>query len=191
MSSRPRRLLAPISMTFLLALVAVGVLLVLNRRPDGQAIVLPALPTPSALRVHVTGAVQSPGVYELAAGSIVQDAIEAAGGLAPDAEPGALNLARLVHDGDQVLVPSRTPASTPGTAGAVPATVVAAPNGPLNLNTATAAELETLPGIGPALAQRIVDYRTEHGPFSAIEGLMEVPGIGEGKFEAIKDLVTV
>jgi competence protein ComEA len=164
--------------------------------------VLPEPPTPSPLRVHVTGAVAAPGVYQLPAGSIVQDAITAAGGPLAEADPNALNLARLLRDGDQVLVPLKpqaaapaatlapgaTPAAgTPGTAAAS----VPTPSGPINLNTASAAELEALPGIGPALAQRIVEYRNAHGPFAAIEAIMDVPGIGEGKFAAIKDLITV
>jgi competence protein ComEA len=177
-----------------LALGVLAVILVVTRRPAGQAVVLPEPPTPSPVRVHVTGAVAAPGVYPLPAGSIVLDAITAAGGPLAEADPNALNLARPVKDGDQIVVPLKPqPAAT--VQGLPAGTVVtpAAPSsgGPLNLNTATAAELETLPGIGPSLAQRIVDYRTEHGPFDSIEAVTDVPGIGEGKFEAIKDLITV
>jgi competence protein ComEA len=180
-----------------LALAVLAALMIINRRPSGQAMLLPEPATPSPLRVHVTGAVALPGVYELPAGSIVLDAITAAGGALVDADQNALNLARLLRDGDQVLVPAKAQ----GAAGATPpvqtvssaATSVATPRpaGPLNLNTATAADLETLPGIGPSLAQRIVDYRAQHGAFATIEAVMDVPGIGEGKFAAIKDLITV
>ncbi len=193
MTPRRRATLTVLGYGLLLALLATGALLVFNRRPPGQPIVLPALPTPGLLRVHVTGAVLAPGVYELPAGSIVLDAITAAGGPLAEADQNALNLARLLRDGEQVLVPRQPTAGTPveGQALSAPAATPATPSGPLNLNTATAAELETLPGIGPALAQNIVDYRAEHGPFAAIEDVLEVPGIGEGKFEAIRDLVTV
>jgi competence protein ComEA len=192
-SARQRSVLTLLGYGLLLALVVTGALMVVNRRAAGQPVLLAEPPTPSPLRVHVTGAVVAPGVYQLAPGSIVQNAIEAAGGALADADPGVLNLARLLHDGDQVLVPARAALGTavvsPGTS---PAEATApAPTGPVNLNTASAADLETLPGIGPSLAQRNVDYRAEHGPFATIEAIMDVPGIGEGKFEAIKDLVTV
>lgn len=184
-----------------LALLALGALFVINRRSPGQPISLPAPPTPSPLRVHVTGAVIAPGVYEVPAGAIVLDAIAAAGGPLAEADQNALNLARLVRDGDQIVVPFKSSAVTTAappdnqaTGGGVTASPFPAPlptaAGPLNLNTATVEQLETLPGIGPSLAQRIVDYRAEHGPFATIEAVMDVPGIGEGKFEAIKDLIT-
>ena len=179
-----------------LALGVLAVIMIINRRPEGPAVVLPEPPTPSPVRVHVTGAVAAPGVYALPAGSIVLDAITAAGGPLAEGDPNALNLARPVRDGDQIVVPLRPrPASTAGgpptDTDATVAAPVPSPSGPLNINTATAAELETLPGIGPSLAQRIVDYRTVHGPFASIEAVMDVPGIGEGKFEAIKGLITV
>jgi competence protein ComEA len=195
MSARSRNTLTLIGYGLLLALVAIAVLLIANRKPASQGVILAEPPTPAPLRVHVTGAVAAPGVYALPAGSIVLDAITAAGGPLPEADQNVLNLARLVRDGDQVAVPLRAAAGTPvegqavgvnSAPGVTPAAVL-----PLNLNTATTAELETLPGIGPTLAQTIVDYRAEHGPFATIESILDVPGIGEGKFEAIKDLVTV
>ncbi len=196
MSARSRNNLTLIGYGLVLALLAVGVLLVVNRRPAAQGIVLPEPPTPSPLRVHVTGAVAAPGVYALPAGSIVQEAIDAAGGTLPAADHNALNLARLLRDGDQVIVPLIPPTPN-GTAVEGPAlsanatTAAPANTSPVNLNTATIADLENLPGIGPSLAQRILDYRTEHGPFASIEAIMDVPGIGEGKFEAIKDFISV
>jgi competence protein ComEA len=195
MSARSRNTLTLIGYGLLLALVAIAVLLIANRKPASQGVILAEPPTPAPLRVHVTGAVAAPGVYALPAGSIVLDAITAAGGPLPEADQNVLNLARLVRDGDQVAVPLRAAAGTPvegqavgvnSAPGVTPAAVL-----PLNLNTATTAELETLPGIGPTLAQTIVDYRAEHGPFATIESILDVPGIGEGKFEAIKALVTV
>jgi competence protein ComEA len=146
-----------------------------------------------AIFVHVGGAVRHPGLYDLADGARVNDAVEAAGGATSKADLDGLNLAAKVKDGDKVLVPSKSSAASasqptgPGPPGATSSdgsTLV-------NLNAATIADLETLPGIGPSLAQRIVDYRTEHGGFRRIEDLMEVPGIGPKKYEDLKDHVTV
>ncbi len=143
-----------------------------------------ASPTPPALVVHVAGWVRHPGVYEFAEGSRVVDAIERAGGAKQGADLAALNLAALLSDGQQVLVPRRgPPGSTAGTG--------VAANGLININTATAEQLEELPGIGPVLAQNIVDYRTEHGPFATVEDLMNVSGIGEARLEELRDKVTV
>jgi competence protein ComEA len=194
MSSRDRlRLVA--GYTVISALAALIVFLILARRPAGRPVQLQPVPTPLPLRVHVTGAVLAPGVYALPPGSIVDDAIRAAGGGAADADLAALNLARLLKDGDQVLVPAVGAVTDPlpeAGANGAGGEAAPAPGGQLlNLNVATAAELETLPGIGPALAQRIVEYRSEHGPFASVEGLLEVSGIGPAKLDAIRDLVVV
>lgn len=136
---------------------------------------------PVELVVAVSGKVHRPGLVRLPPGARVADAIEAAGGALPEAELDQLNLARKVTDGELIAVgvpPPPDPAGAPG-------------GGPLNLNTATAAQLETLPGIGPALAQRIIDYRTAHGPFTSVGQLREVPGIGEARFAELEPLVTV
>jgi competence protein ComEA len=173
----------------LAALIAVGALLVVTRRSPGQPIQLPAPPTPTPVRVHVTGAVVSPGVYSLPLGSIVQDALAAAGGATALADVNHLNLAHRLLDGEQIIVPVLAPT---GVAGAQPtAAAPGAPTGVVNINTASVAELETLPRVGPSLAQRIVDYRTEHGPFAAVEDVMQVSGIGPSIFAAIKELITV
>jgi competence protein ComEA len=146
---------------------------------------LPA-PTPAPIRVHVSGAVRQPDVYELPAGCIVKDAVEAAGGPTDSADLDGVNLAVELRDQQQVYVPRQgevIPMSSTLGGGTA--------SGPVNINTATAAELETLPGIGPKTAETIVEYREANGPFKAIEDIMNVPGIGEGTFEKIKDGITV
>lgn len=148
--------------------------------------------------VHVAGAVERPGVYRLPAGSRVADLVEKAGAT-PSADTDALNLAARLADGQKIVVPVRRPVQpSPGIASRV-----ATPDNPfqspsagegsdkININTATQAELDRLPGIGPALAQRIIQYRETHGPFAAPEDLKLVPGIGDKKFDALKDLITV
>jgi competence protein ComEA len=142
--------------------------------------------------VHVAGKVRHPGVVTLPAGARVTDAIKAAGGLRPGASIGALNLARHVVDGEQILVGVPGSAAAPGTAtapgGSAPGT---APGARLNLNTATVEQFDQLPGVGPVLAQRIIDYRAQHGAFRSVDQLQEVPGIGVRKFAEIRDLVAV
>lgn len=156
---------------------------------DGTA---PAPATPSVgtaadsaatVTVSVVGRVARPGLVVLPGGSRVADAIAAAGGLLPDADPAAVNLAALLSDGQQVLV------GVPGAA--VPAGAPAPAPGRVSLNTAGVAELDALPGIGPVLAQRIVDHRAENGPFTAVEQLEDVPGIGPVVFDELADLVSV
>ena len=174
----------------LLATAAVAVLLVATRRPSGQPAQLLPAPTAVALRVHVSGAVANPGVYSLPARSIVQDALTAAGGALPVADTSRLNLARLLEDGDQVLVPETLSSDALQSGmGPAPAAITAGQGGIININTASAQELETLPRIGPALAQRIVDYRLTNGPFGAVEEIMDVTGIGQATFDQIKDLI--
>jgi competence protein ComEA len=137
--------------------------------------------------VHIAGAVNRPGLYRVPPGSRVDDAIRVAGGATEDADLNSLNLATKVKDGDKVLVPRRgqTGAAGEGAGGG------AGQSQQLNLNTATAAQLDELPGIGPALAQRIVAYREQHGGFRTVDELQKVPGIGPAKFGQVKDLVTV
>jgi competence protein ComEA len=137
--------------------------------------------------VHVAGHVRHPGLVRLPAGSRVEDAIRAAGGAAPGADLDAINLARKLTDGEQVLVPGPGDPAPPPAAGA---TAPGIPTAPLDLNTATVEQLDTLPGVGEVTAGRIVAYRTAH-PFTAVDELLEVPGIGQRRFEQLKDLVTV
>jgi len=176
------------------ALLLTAVLLVITRRPAGTPVQLQTPPTPLPLRVHVTGAVTTPGVYLLPPGSIVQDALAAAGGTTPRASLGSLNLAHKLQDGEQVRVPELAP--TVSATASLNATGPASPAAPavtalISINTASAAELTALPRVGPALAQRIVDYRNSHGPFRAIADVMQVSGIGPAIFQQIKDLITI
>ena len=186
----------------LFGLVVLGVVFFFLRRPQPEPItILPPeptatslpTPTPRPLCVYVSGAVARPDVYELPPDSIVKDAIEAAGGPTGEADLNRINLARRVQDEEQIYVPQKGEESLP----------VSSPSGPsvsspssqkgdkVNINTATAEELDTLPGVGPSIAQRIIDYRTTHGPFQSIEDIKEVKGIGDATFEELKDKITV
>lgn len=137
--------------------------------------------------VHVAGAVAVPGLYALVPGARVADAIAAAGGFSPDAERGAVNLARPVVDGEQVLVPVVGAAPPPPATGGTSASESAV----VDLNTADEAALDTLPGVGPAIAGRIIAWREENGRFTAVEDLLAVSGIGEKLLADVRDLVRV
>ena len=150
-------------------------------RPSAAAV---AGETPSeSITVHVSGAVAAPGLVELRQDARVADALAAACGASGAADLSALNLASRLFDGGQVVVPLLGEA-TPGGA-------VSPENGPLRLNVATAAQLEDLPGVGPITAQRIITHRESNGPFRVVEDLLDVPGIGESKLAALRDLVVV
>ncbi|MDQ4108414.1 MAG: helix-hairpin-helix domain-containing protein [Actinomycetota bacterium] len=146
-------------------------------------------PSPSVtLIVDVAGAVKEPGVYEFAEGDRVIDAIERAGGSLPKAELSLLNLAAPLADGTQILVPKAGPPA----AGGVPSgTAPGSSGGLINVNTASATELESLSGIGEVLAATIIEYRTQNGPFASVEDLMDVSGIGPATLDEIRDQVTV
>jgi competence protein ComEA len=133
--------------------------------------------------VHILGAVQRPGLYELNAGARAVDVVAAAGGFLDTADQAQLNLARPVVDGEQIVVPviGAVPAGPPGTAA----------DGKVNLNTADAATLETLPRVGPALAARIIAWRETNGRFATVDDLQSVSGIGDAIFGELRDLVTV
>jgi competence protein ComEA len=144
------------------------------------------------LLVQVAGEVARPGVYRVPAGSRVTDAVARAGGLTRRADQAGVNLVARVQDGQQVIVPRHgaAGAATALGGGAAAGTAGAAATGPISLSSATAAQLDTLDGIGPTLAQRIVDYRQSHGGFSSVDQLRQVEGIGEKRFASLKKAVT-
>lgn len=167
--------------------------------PPAPTATLAPTDTPGPILVYVNGQVAVPAVYQLPPGSRVQQAVEAAGGFIEDANTAVVNLALPLTDGAQVYVPAQdetVPMSVPivsqpmiGTSGS--GTVDSGGAGLVNINTASLEELDTLPGIGPSTAQKILNYRDENGLFTAVEEIMNVSGIGEAKFNQIKDLIIV
>jgi competence protein ComEA len=152
----------------------------------GSGAGVPGAGASARLVVYVVGAVRRPGLYRLTQGSRVADAVARAGGVTRKADPVALNLAAPLADGEQVLVPARLPVAVAASQGAA---VPGVPQGPIQLSSATAEQLDALPGIGPATAQKILDYRAEHGAFRSVEELDEVPGIGPTRIEQLRGLV--
>ncbi len=155
-----------------------------------------SLPGPSTstqpnpqLVVQVVGPVVHPGIVRLPEGARVVDAIRAAGGMRKGVSPGSVNLARRVVDGEQLIVGPQAAAVVGGTSSS--ASPNGAPAGPIDLNTATLAELDTLPRVGPVMAQRIIDWRTSHGRFASVDELREITGIGSLTFAALSRLVRV
>jgi competence protein ComEA len=173
-------------------------------RAPGSAAAEPAAAPPASVSVaradggrvivHVAGAVRHPGVYRFAGGARVNDALRRAGGPRAHADLDAVNLAAKLEDGRQILVPLRAAAGAgAGAAPAAGASTASAdtPAAPINLNTATLEQLDTLDGVGPGIAKRILDYREQHGGFRRVEELGEVPGIGAKRLATLTPLVTV
>ncbi|MFB7114795.1 helix-hairpin-helix domain-containing protein [Streptomyces sp. NPDC056291] len=145
--------------------------------------------------VDVSGKVRRPGIQRLPAGSRVADALQAAGGVRPGTNTDGLNRARFLADGEQVVVGGPAPAAVPeasgtGLTGAAGTGAAGTSTAPVSLSTATADQLQTLPGVGPVLARRIIDYRTQHGGFRSVDQLREVSGIGTRRFADLRDLVS-
>jgi competence protein ComEA len=185
--------------------ILAGGLLYVMRAPAGQAIVLEPAPTEKPIAVHVVGAVPRPGLYEFPEGARIQDAIDAAGGLLAEADPGSINLAAKLEDGQQLEIPytagsEPVPGSgLPGSGGTgsfsqpfpteVPTTN---PNAVdlICINTATLEELDSLPGIGKTTAEKIIDYRTANGPFATVDDLDNVAGIGLTTIDNLREFAT-
>jgi len=160
--------------------------------PEAAAVPLEPVaeaPAHSLLVVHVVGEVRRPGLYRLRDGARIADAVHRAGGALRDADLTAVNLAAPLADGVQILVPARTVAANGSPAGSAGG-ATGATTGPVSLSSATLEELDQLPGVGPITAQKIVDYRTEHGPFASVDDLDAVPGIGPTRIEQLRELVT-
>ena len=197
---RPRRRIgigAAIVVVILALAVTVGIGLVRSASVPTETVSArssePDAVTAAELFVHVSGAVAAPGLYRLADGSRVVDAIAAAGGFADEADEAGVNLARPVSDGEQLVVPV-VGAEEPGGAGGSGGSGGAGGSGgdgKVDLNRATVAELDTLPRIGPALAARIIEWREANGRFTSVEDLLAVPGIGDKMLEALRPLVRV
>jgi competence protein ComEA len=155
-------------------------------------LVLPGPDPADQVVVYVVGQVATPGVVTLPAGARVSDAVAAAGGVTADADLAAVNLARFVTDGEQITIPLPGQEVTP--APVAPAQAAAGgedPGGMVNINTADAAALDQLPGIGPVLAQRIIEWRNGHGRFASVDELMDIPGIGSTLIAKIRDRARV
>ncbi|HRQ31903.1 MAG TPA: helix-hairpin-helix domain-containing protein [Anaerolineales bacterium] len=174
----------------LFGLFVAALIWVSARAPSGQSVTLRPVPTEAPIVVQIAGAVPRPGVYALPRGARVQDAVSAAGGFPAEANKGKVNLARRVEDGERIEIPFGEDASL-----VIPTDEVDTANTSnadlVNINTASLFELDALPGIGPALAQRIIDYREENGDFLDITEIMDVSGIGPALFERLEDLITV
>ncbi len=159
--------------------------------PEQAGLAAPAAPptetspaTPTAVVVDVVGAVRRPGLYRLAEGARVADAVARAGGATRKADLALINLAAQLADGEQVVVPRRG-----AVAAAPPSGAAGSSSGPIHLNTATLEQLDSLPGVGPVTAQKILDYRQEHGSFSSVDELDAVPGIGPARLDELSELV--
>jgi competence protein ComEA len=190
-----------IALCSVLGLIAGGTIVYLSsrtQRPPAPVVLstpAPTLtpvpsPTPAPIRVYVSGAVQSPAVYELPRGSIVQDAVGAAGGAAADADLEGINLALELQDQQHIHVPREGEAAPPPVVSGGASRSGEVLGASVNINTATAKELEALPGVGEVTARRIIDYREANGPFQTIEDIQNVSGIGPKTFEGLKDLIT-
>jgi len=168
-------------------------LVVLLARSPRDTVILNVEPDhdPNQLRVWVGGEVARPGIYTLARGARVADALAAAGGALESGDTSGLGLAAPVADSDQIIVPARQAAALPLATGSASGPSPPPAIGPININTASAAELDALPGIGPALAGRVIDYREQHGPFQTLDELAEVSGISDRMVDELRALITI
>ena len=171
-----------------MGLASTGLILLLIRQPKQYPIQLLPPPTPGPLSVHVAGAAERPGVYLLPRGSIVQGALDAAGGPTSSADLDRINLAAVLEDGQRVYVPQITASGSSTEEEIIPSEIN--PDQMININTAGASELELLPGIGPSLAKEIMDHRSANGLFNTADDLLAVSGIGPAKVELIRYLIT-
>ena len=186
---------ALVGVLLLLVVLVAGGRLLLHAGTPPAAQPLPPLPVeppkPTAVVVHVVGAVRRAGLYRLRQGDRVADALARAGGATRRADLALVNLAALVSDGEQVVVPRRGAAGAGAGGGAAggAADATGVSTGPVHLNGATLEQLDALPGVGPVTAQRILDYRAKHGAFGSVDELDAIPGIGPARLDQLRDLV--
>lgn len=182
----------------LAGLILAGALFLVTRLPSGEPVKLLPSPTQPSITIQILGAVVHPGVYTFAQGSRVQDAVNAAGGLLSTADTSSVNLVAKLEDGQQLTIPIGNGTESGGGSSSgssnAPFIVLTTPTIPagnlVNINTATLTQLESLPGIGPTAAQKIIDYRNQHGPFKTIQDLTNVPGIGPATVDSIRNYIT-
>ena len=190
-STTRRRLLALITVALIAIVLGVRHFTHGGGQPSAQARPILAadagVVSHSKIVVHVVGAVRRPGLYALRKGARIADAVRRAGGTTRHADLEAINLAAPVEDGLQVVVPRRQPPAAATGGAAAPGD--APSSGPVHLNTATLEQLDTLPGVGPVTAQKILDWRQTHGAFTSVDDLDAVPGIGPARLEELRDLV--
>ena len=172
-------------------LLGAAVLMLFNSQPRGKPVSILPPPTAAPIVVQVSGAVAQPDIYSLPPGCRTRDAIDAAGGFLPEAYSDTLNLAAQLEDGDKILVPSLTQGESSNTTNREEPANNSIPMFPVNINTASLEELKLLTDIGDVKAQAIIDYRESNGDFITIEQIQNVPGIGPGIFDKIKELITV
>jgi competence protein ComEA len=180
----------------LLTLLAIGAIYMVSTQPRGKPIELPTSPAPLPLKVYITGAVVAPGVYSVPRLSRIENAIQAAGGFLETADTQKINLASKLLDGEEIVVPfvNQNTSTTSPILPTTPTKIIQASpsiDNPLDINTATVEQFDSLPGIGALKAQQIIAFRQQNGPFSKTDDLQNVPGIGPGIFAKIKDLITV
>jgi competence protein ComEA len=186
-----RRVIVAAALALLAVVIAARVLLRPGSASTAPALAPPLLTqtAPAKVVVHVVGAVRRPGLYRLDQGARIADAVARAGGAGRKADLAGVNLAAPLADGEQVVVPARGAAAA-GAAGAAAGTAApGASTGPVHLSTATLEQLDALPGVGPVTAQKILDYREQHGAFTSVDELDAVPGIGPARMEQLRELV--
>jgi competence protein ComEA len=180
-------------LTLFAGMLLIAAVQIASAPPRGAAVQLLPAPTSAPVTVHVTGAVIQPGLYTLPRESRLSDAVQSAGGMRPDANADAVNLAAVLKDGQKIVIPAIGEPVQPLSAAdqGITGDSEAVSGAPVNINTATAEELESLPGVGATRALQIIAFREEHGGFQYIDDIQQVSGIGPATFENLKHLITV
>jgi len=175
----------------LVTFIVAGLIVLISSTPSGTPIELIPIPTSSGITVHISGAIINPGVYRLDQGSRIEDAVKKAGGLTETANIETVNLAKIIRDGEKINIPAICINCENTSVKTTETDLIPSNDSPLNINTATIEELEQLPGIGPTIAEDIIEYREKVGFFRSISELDNVPGLGPTKIQQFIDMVTV